>query len=82
VFYNTKISDNIAESGKVPRMLAAFPRCYFCFVFFRKNFIRGNAATTIHQMREKKNHRGKVEEVETFQSEVANLKHFHFSQLA
>jgi hypothetical protein len=24
--YNTKISDNIAESGKVPRMLAAFPR--------------------------------------------------------
>jgi hypothetical protein len=26
LFYNTKISDNIAESGKVPRMLAAFPR--------------------------------------------------------
>jgi hypothetical protein len=24
--FNTKISDNIAESGKVPRMLAAFPR--------------------------------------------------------
>jgi hypothetical protein len=24
--YNTKISDNNAESGKVPRMLAAFPR--------------------------------------------------------
>jgi hypothetical protein len=26
LFYNTKISDNIAEFGKVPRMLAAFPR--------------------------------------------------------
>jgi hypothetical protein len=26
LFYNTKISNNIAESGKVPRMLAAFPR--------------------------------------------------------
>jgi hypothetical protein len=26
LFYNTKISDNNAESGKVPRMLAAFPR--------------------------------------------------------
>jgi hypothetical protein len=26
LFYNTKISDNIAESGKVPRMLAAFLR--------------------------------------------------------
>jgi hypothetical protein len=25
LFYNTKISDNNAESGKVPRMLAAFP---------------------------------------------------------
>jgi hypothetical protein len=25
IFFNTKISDNIAESGKVPRMLAAFP---------------------------------------------------------
>jgi hypothetical protein len=25
--YNTKISDNNAESGIVPRMLAAFPRC-------------------------------------------------------
>jgi hypothetical protein len=24
--YNTKISDNNAESGKVPRMFAAFPR--------------------------------------------------------
>jgi hypothetical protein len=24
--YNAKISDNNAESGKVPRMLAAFPR--------------------------------------------------------
>jgi hypothetical protein len=24
--YNTKISDNNAKSGKVPRMLAAFPR--------------------------------------------------------
>jgi hypothetical protein len=26
LIYNTKISDNNAESGKVPRMLAAFPR--------------------------------------------------------
>jgi hypothetical protein len=26
LFYNTKISDNNAESEKVPRMLAAFPR--------------------------------------------------------
>jgi hypothetical protein len=26
LFYNTKISDNNAESGKLPRMLAAFPR--------------------------------------------------------
>jgi hypothetical protein len=26
LFFNTKISDNNAESGKVPRMLAAFPR--------------------------------------------------------
>jgi hypothetical protein len=26
LFYNTKISDNNAESGKVPRMLAVFPR--------------------------------------------------------
>jgi hypothetical protein len=26
LFYNTKISDNNAESGKVSRMLAAFPR--------------------------------------------------------
>jgi hypothetical protein len=26
LFYNTKISDNNAESGKVPRMLEAFPR--------------------------------------------------------
>jgi hypothetical protein len=26
LFYNTKISDDNAESGKVPRMLAAFPR--------------------------------------------------------
>jgi hypothetical protein len=26
LFYNTKISDNIAESGEVLRMLAAFPR--------------------------------------------------------
>jgi hypothetical protein len=25
LFNNTKISDNIAETGKVPRMLAAFP---------------------------------------------------------
>jgi hypothetical protein len=24
--YNTKTSDNNVESGKVPRMLAAFPR--------------------------------------------------------
>jgi hypothetical protein len=26
LIYNAKISDNNAESGKVPRMLAAFPR--------------------------------------------------------
>jgi hypothetical protein len=26
LFYNAKISDHNAESGKVPRMLAAFPR--------------------------------------------------------
>jgi hypothetical protein len=32
---------------------------YFCFVFLRQ--------PTIHQMREKKNHRGRVKEVETFQ---------------
>jgi hypothetical protein len=26
LIYNAKISDNNAESGKVPQMLAAFPR--------------------------------------------------------
>jgi hypothetical protein len=28
LIYNAKISDNNAESGKVPRMLAALPRCF------------------------------------------------------
>jgi hypothetical protein len=40
---------------------------YFCFVFFRKNNIRGNAATNNTPNEEKKNHRGKVKEVERLQ---------------
>jgi hypothetical protein len=39
----------------------------FCFVFFRKNNIRGNAATNNTPNEGKKNHRGKVEEVERLQ---------------
>jgi hypothetical protein len=41
---------------------------YFCFVFFRKNFIRGNAAAKNTPNEGGKFHRGKVKEVETFQS--------------
>jgi hypothetical protein len=36
--YNTKISDNNAESGKVPRMLAAFPRCIEREILSKRNF--------------------------------------------
>jgi hypothetical protein len=36
---------------------------YFRFVFFRKNFIRGNAATN-NTPNKKKKHRGKIKEVE------------------
>jgi hypothetical protein len=36
---------------------------YFRFVFFRKNFIRGNVATN-NTPNEEKNHRGKIKEVE------------------
>jgi hypothetical protein len=40
---------------------------YFCFVFFRKNFIRGNAATSNIPNEGGKFHRGRFKEVETFQ---------------
>jgi hypothetical protein len=40
---------------------------YFCFVFFRKNNIRGNAATNNTPNEGEKNHRGKVKEVERLQ---------------
>jgi hypothetical protein len=40
---------------------------YFCFVFFRKNFIRGNASTNNTPNEGEKNHREKVKEVEKFQ---------------
>jgi hypothetical protein len=36
--YNTKISDNNAESGKVPRMLAAFPRWMAWEILSKRNF--------------------------------------------
>jgi hypothetical protein len=39
---------------------------YFCFVFFRKNFIQGNAATNNRPNEGGKFHRIKVKEVETF----------------
>jgi hypothetical protein len=38
LFYITKISDNIAESGKMPRMLAAFPRCMAREILSKRNF--------------------------------------------
>jgi hypothetical protein len=40
---------------------------YFCFVFFRKNNIRGNAATNNTPNEGEKDHRGKVKEVEKLQ---------------
>jgi hypothetical protein len=36
--HNTKISDNNAESGKVPRMLAAFPRWIAREILSKRNF--------------------------------------------
>jgi hypothetical protein len=36
--YNAKISENIAESGKVPRMLAAFPRFHASEILSKRNF--------------------------------------------
>jgi hypothetical protein len=50
---------------------------YFCFVFFRKNNIRGNAATNNTPNEGKKNHQGKVKEVERLQG--INVK-FNFKQ--
>jgi hypothetical protein len=47
---------------------------YFCFVFSRRNFIRGNAATNNTPNEGGKNHRGKVKEVETFQYRPGNMK--------
>jgi hypothetical protein len=51
---------------------------YFCFEFFRKNNIRGNAATNnTPNQGEKKNHRGKVKEVERCEyksRQTGNLK--------
>jgi hypothetical protein len=38
LFYNTKISDNNAESGKVPQMLAAFPRWMAKEILSKRNF--------------------------------------------
>jgi hypothetical protein len=38
LFYNTKISDNNAESGKVARMLAAFPRRMAREILSKRNF--------------------------------------------
>jgi hypothetical protein len=47
---------------------------YFYFVFFRKNFIRGNAATNYTPNEGGKFHRGKVKEVETFQYKMTVIK--------
>jgi hypothetical protein len=49
---------------------------YFCFVFFRKNFIRGNAATNNTPNEGGKFHRGKVKEVGTFQYVHSNSRLF------
>jgi hypothetical protein len=38
MFYNTNISDNNAESGKVPRMLEAFPRWMAREILSKRNF--------------------------------------------
>jgi hypothetical protein len=46
---------------------------YFCFVFFRKNNIRGNAATNNTPNEGEKNHRGKVKEVERLQHRKTNF---------
>jgi hypothetical protein len=51
---------------------------YFCFVFFRKNIIRGNAATNNKPNEGGKFHRGKVKEVEMFQYERDNVLPFQF----
>jgi hypothetical protein len=37
--YQAKMSDNNAESGKVPRMLAAFPRLMGREISLKKEFI-------------------------------------------
>jgi hypothetical protein len=39
LIYNAKISDNNAESGKVPRMLAAFPRLMAREILSKRNFL-------------------------------------------
>jgi hypothetical protein len=39
LIYNTKISDNNAEFGKVPRMLAAFPRWMAREILSKRNFL-------------------------------------------
>jgi hypothetical protein len=39
LIYNAKISDNNAESGKVPRMLAAFPRWMAREILSKRNFL-------------------------------------------
>jgi hypothetical protein len=51
---------------------------YFCFIFFRKSSPEGMRQPTIHQMR-KKNHRGKVKEVEKFQY-LLEMPTFAFSK--
>jgi hypothetical protein len=38
LIYNTKISDNNAESGKVSRILAAFPRFMAREILSKRNF--------------------------------------------
>jgi hypothetical protein len=39
LIYNAKISDNNAESGKVPRMLEAFPRWMAKEILSKRNFL-------------------------------------------
>jgi hypothetical protein len=39
LIYIAKISDNNAESGKVPRMLAAFPRWMARDILSKRNFL-------------------------------------------
>jgi hypothetical protein len=45
LIYNAKISDNNAEFGKVPRMLAAFPRWIAREILSKRNFFDNNTLT-------------------------------------